>query len=132
MVKTSVPNINAPAKIKNISQEIIVIRFSSFGVDTRLEFLLMHLFNNMEDSKKTDTPIKPKIKYGIISIYDGSDFLVITIMTPGKPITAIIPPISLPSINGKCLISDNICCLMFPIFVLHKIGYSMNLPVFTY
>jgi len=117
MVKISVINMQIAIKIKNIDQEIMLICVFSFVVVARSLFLLMRFLNNMEDSEKIETPIIPKIEYGIMSKQDGFDFLVIIIITPGKPIIAIIPPISLLSVNGKCLISDIICFLIVRIFI---------------
>ena len=105
-------------RIKNISQEIMLIFVFSFWVGVKSLFLLMRFLNSMEDIKKMETPITPEIKYGMISKYDGFDFLVIIIITPGKPIIAIMAPISLLSVNGKRLMSDIICFLIVPIFIL--------------
>ena len=101
MVIINVSNMQLAIKIKNIIQEIMLICFFSFVVGTESVFSFMRFSNNLEDSKKTKTPIIPKVKYGIISKYDGFDFLVIIIITPGKPITAIVPPISLLSVKSR-------------------------------
>ena len=115
MVKIKVINIQLAIKMKNIIQEIMLIRAFSFLVGKTLVFLLKRFLNNIEDSKNIETPIIPKMKYGIK--YDGFDFPVTIIITPTKPMTAIMPPISLLSVNGKCLISDIICFLIIPIFI---------------
>jgi hypothetical protein len=104
-------------KIKNMIQEAMLICFFSLVVGMKPVFSFMRFSNNLENSKKTETPIIPKIKYGSISKYDGSGFLVTITITPVRPITAIAPPISLLSVKGKCLISELICFMIFSILI---------------
>ncbi len=104
-------------KIKNIIQETMLIGFFSLVVGMKPVLLFMRFSNNLEDSKKKETPIIPKIKYGSISKYDGSGFLVTTTITPVEPIAAIAPPTSLPSAKGRCLISDLISFFIFSILI---------------
>lgn len=61
--------INMPLdiKIKNITQETMLMCFFSLVVGVKPVLLFMRFSNNRENSKKTETPIIPKIKYGSIS-----------------------------------------------------------------
>jgi len=129
MVRMSIINMQLAIKIKNINQEIMLICVFSFLVGVKSLLLLMRFLNSMGDSKKMETPITPKSKYGMISEYDGFDFLVVIIITPVKPIIAIMAPISLLSVNGKCLMSDIICFLIVPIFILpYNVGVQWRPP----
>lgn len=113
MVIININNMQHTVKINNINQEIMLICLFSFGVGTKSVCSFIRFSNNLEDSMNTETPIIPTMKQGIMSTHDGCDFLVTIIITPGKPITAIAPPMSLPSVKGRCRISYVTCFLIF-------------------
>lgn len=103
-------------KIKSIAQDMTLDCIFSFGVGVRSVCSFRRFAYNLEDIKKIQIPMIPKREYGHISENDELDFPV-TMITPVQPITATTPPVNLPSINGKCLISDFICCFIFSIFI---------------